>query len=49
MCMSGLSPSAHTHAGAHSDQKKASDPLDLEQEGAVNWLVWALGTALWSS
>ena len=44
-----LSSSAHTHAGVHSDLKKASDPLDLEQYAAVNCLMWALGTALWSS
>lgn len=30
--------------GAHEDQKRAFDPLEVESHEAVNSLMWVLGT-----
>lgn len=36
-------------AGASGGQKNVSDPLELEFQVAVTWLVWALSIELMSS
>lgn len=34
---------------AHGDHNRESDSLELELCAVVSWLVWMLGTELWSS
>lgn len=37
------------NVGVHGIQKKVLDPLKLELTGDSEYLMWALGTELWSS
>lgn len=40
MCMSILCGYAPVSAGAHGSQKREPDPLELEFQVAVNYLLW---------
>jgi hypothetical protein len=36
----------HMHRGAFGGSKSVSDPLELELQAAVNYLIWVLGIQL---
>lgn len=38
----------HMGAGSSGGQKRVSDSLELKLQGTVSFLMWVLGTELWS-
>lgn len=37
------------HEDTHGDQRRVSDPREMKLQAVVNFLMWILGTELWSS